>query len=48
MREIEGTCENCQQRPATMLWIGEGGKLAMSRSHMQTKLLQEARELLCE
>ena len=36
MRKIEGLCENCHERPATLIWVGEGGSLAMSRDYMQS------------
>ena len=35
MREVTGLCENCGERPATGIWIGAGGRLAMSREYMQ-------------
>ncbi len=31
-----GECVNCHQRPATALWIGEGGSLAFAHGHYQS------------
>ncbi len=30
-----GDCRNCGQRPATELWIGDGGSLAFVHGHYQ-------------
>ncbi len=30
-----GDCANCHQRPATELWIGEGGTLALVHGHYE-------------
>jgi len=37
MRELTkgALCENCQENPATGLWLGEGGTLAITRDYMQ-------------
>ena len=53
VRPVAGDCENCGQRPAETVWIGEGGSLAFSRQYMQqlwcqrcalTAQLEHARE----
>ena len=28
--KVTGTCQNCQQRPATEWWVAEGGSLAFT------------------
>lgn len=30
-------CENCNEHPATTVWIGDGGTLAITRDYMQSK-----------
>ena len=42
MRKVEGGCENCDGRPATGVWVGEGGTLAMVYDRKNGRYLRPA------